>query len=385
MLRAIIYELKPTVAQKQAIKKACGCARFVYNKALSLKIEKYKNEGVFLGKNDLCKLLTGWKKEFPFLGECYTHSLQDKLFNVCDAFLMMRKCGFKFPKYKKKGKCKESYHINRACRVDYSLWRCYVAKIGWVRIFKGHNKEVSNIHSYTIEYKPVLDKYFITILYETDIKAKKENDGTHCGIDVGVKTFAVLSDGKEFENQKFLSTNLKKLRVLERSAARKYKYGQPKESQSKNWYKMQQRISKLHWQIKNQRKDYLHKLSRYIADNYFTVSVEDLNVVGMAHNKTLHNAIYDAGWSAFITMLSYKCCVLQKVGRNFASSQLCSACGYKNEGTKNLSVRKWVCPECGSIHNRDLNAAKNIDREGLSLWMRKVSGNAMLAPESCAL
>lgn len=220
-----------------------------------------------------------------------------------------------------------------------------------------------------------MDRYFVSVLYEDNSLTNKRipNKDTHCGIDVGIKTFATLSDGTVFENQKHLKSNLKKLRVLQRSASRKYKSGKNKFEQSRNWKKIQKRIAKLHFHIANQRNDYNHKVSSYIADNYYLVSVEDLTVKNMVKNRKLSRAISDVAWGGFLVMLEYKCQAYQEVDRFFASSQTCGCCGYKYSKVKDLAVRSWVCPQCGTKHDRDLNASKNIDREGLSLWRHKVS------------
>lgn len=374
MLRAIKYEIRPTKAQAQAIRKACGCSRFVYNKALALKIERYQQDKVNLSQYDLDKLLTSWKKEFTFLSDCPSQSLQQKVHDMCGAFGKMKN-GAKFPQFKKKGRCKESFRVPTSLNIDFEDWTCKIAKIGKVKFLKGHNKQVSNVHSYTVEYKPSLDRYFVSILYEDNSLTNKRipNKDTHCGIDVGIKTFATLSDGKVFENQKHLKSNLKKLRVLQRSASRKYKKGVKTEEQSSNWKKVQKQIAKLHFHIANQRNDYNHKVSRHLADNYYLVSVEDLNIKGMLKNHRLAQAVNDVAWSSFLSMLKYKCQAYQEVDRFFASSQTCGCCGYKNPKVKDLAVRSWVCPQCGTKHDRDLNASKNIDREGLSLWRRKVS------------
>ena len=209
----------------------------------------------------------------------------------------------------------------------------------------------------------------------------KLNNNKSVGIDVGIKDFAILSDGKVFESQKYLKSNLKKLRVLQRTVSRRYQRNKKREEQSNNWNKAVRQVAKLQEHIAFQRYDYLHKVSTWIANNYSTVCVETLNVKGMMKNHHLAQAISDCSWGMFINMLEYKCDNLVKIDKWFASSQTCSKCGYVNIAVKNLAVREWTCPECGTTHNRDLNAAKNIEREGLSLCGHKVSGYTMLAPE----
>ena len=158
--------------------------------------------------------------------------------------------------------------------------------------------------------------------------------------------------------------------------------GKKREEQSNNWKKAIRQVAKLHEKIANQRNDYLHKVSRWIANTYSTVCVETLNVKGILKNHYLAQAISDCCWGAFINMLGYKCNNLVKIDKWFASSQTCFECGFHNKETKKLSVREWVCPHCGTKHDRDLNAAKNIMREGLSLCGHKVSGSTMLAPRT---
>ena len=384
MLRAIKYELNPSNTQKVLIKQICGCCRKVYNTMLDRKISAYKEDGRTISAIELMNQLPQLKSELTYLKDAPSQSLQQAIRNLDTAYAnFFRNGGSGFPKFKKKG-CKDSFRIPVACVIDYDNWTIKTAKIGTIKFFKGHNKQIKGkIKSYTISHTNT-DRYFISVLYETMDKPKLNNNKS-VGIDVGIKDFATLSDGRVFENQKYLKSNLKKLRVLHRTASRRYQQGKKREEQSNNWNKAVRQVAKLQEKIVFQRYDYLHKVSTWIAENYSTVCVETLNVKGMMKNHHLAQAISDCSWGMFINMLEYKCDNLVKIDKWYASSQTCSACGYVNTATKNLAIRKWTCPECGTIHNRDLNAAKNIEREGLSLCGHKVSGCAVLAPRTTLL
>lgn len=381
MLRAIKYELNPTKAQKTLIRQSCGCCRKVYNVMLDRKISAYKEDGTSLSKYELINQLVELKKELPFLKDAPSQALQQAIFNLDTAYAnFFRKGGSGFPKFKKKG-VKDSFRIPVACIFDFVDWTVKTAKIGTIRVYKGHNKPISGkIKSYTISCTNT-DRYYISVLYETMDKPKLNNNKS-VGIDVGIKDFAILSDGTVFESQKHLKSSLRKLRVLQRTVSRRYQQGKKREEQSNNWKKAVKQVAKLYEHIAFQRYDYLHKVSTWIANNYSTVCVETLNVKGMMKNHHLAQAISDCGWGMFINMLEYKCDNLVKIDKWFASSQTCSECGHKEEKVKNLNVREWTCPVCGAHHNRDLNAARNIEREGLSLCGLKVSGCTMLAPRT---
>ena len=381
MLRAIKYELNPTKTQKEQIKQTCGCCRLVYNTMLDRRISAYKESGITISSIELINQLPQLKSELTFLKDAPSQSLQQAIRNLDSAYAnFFRKGGSGFPKFKKKG-VKDGFRIPVACVIDYDTWTIKTAKIGTIKFFKGHNKRLKGkIKSYTISHTST-DRYFISILYETEDRAKLNNNKS-VGIDMGIKDFAVLSDGKVFENQKYLKSNLRKLRVLQRTVSRRYQQGKKRDEQSNNWKKAVKQVAKLQEHIAFQRYDYLHKTSTWIANNYSTVCVETLDVKDMQKNHRIAQSVSDCGWRMFLNMLEYKCDNLVKIDRWVASSQTCSVCGHKEEKVKNLNVREWTCPVCGTHHNRDFNAARNIEREGLSLCGLKVGGYSELAPRT---
>lgn len=378
MLRAIKYELCPNKSQRTLIKKTCGCARLIYNLSLAKKNHEYEVNSSSLSEYDLNNELTKLKKktEYDFLNEVPSQALQQSIHNLSQAFTNFFKNPrhFGFPKFKKKG-IKDSFRIPVACEIDYLEWKVKVAKLGWVKFYKGHNKKINGIiKSYTIS-RTSTDRYYISILYETADKVRLDN-GKSVGIDLGIKSFAVLSSGEIFENQKYLKKDLAKLKVLQRSASRKYQRGKKREDQSNNWKKANMKVAKLHERIRFQRKDYLEKVSTWISRNYSTVCVESLEIKKMMKKNKHHNLsgeIGDCGWGMFLNMLSRKCDQVLMIDTYFPSSQTCSVCGHIERSVKNLNVRTWVCPVCSSVHNRDFNAAQNILREGLSLCGHKVN------------
>jgi len=364
MLRAIKYELKPNKAQEQKIKQTCGCCRFVYNTMLSRKIESYNKDKTSISSYDLINQLVSLKDDNLFLKDVPSQALQQAILNMDSAYKNFFKSHRGFPKFKKKGR-NDRFRIPVACKIDFYKWTVNIAKIGAVKIYKGHNKQVNGvIKSYTVSYTNT-GRCFVSVLYECEDK-KAINNGKAVGIDLGIKDFAICSDGQVFKNQKHLKQNLKKLRVLQRSVSRKYKKGKSVEEQSNNWKKAVLKVAKLHEHIAFCRNDYNHKISSLLANQYSTVCLEDLAVANMEKNHRLAQAITDVAWSSFVNMLKYKCDNVVQIDRFFASSQTCSKCGFKNQQVKNLNVRSWTCPNCGEHHDRDLNASINILRAGLA-------------------
>ena len=356
VLRAYKYALFPDEEQRTILEKTFGCCRLIYNSGLETKNTAYRMRGVSLTCFNLIKQMKEVKEDMPFLSEVPSQALQMSLRNLDNAFTNFFRHGASFPRFKSKHR-KQSFQLPQGVKCDFEGGKIFLPKCKWVDcIFS--RQFIGQIKTTTVSRTPT-GKYFVSILVDLPIKAAKlkpVNPATAVGLDLGIKTFLVTSEGGEFENQKFLSRNLKRLRVEQRSLARKQKGSVSRDKQ-------RMVVARLHEKIHNQRSDYLHKISTRLVNNYGTICMEDLNVKGMVKNHCLARAIGEQGWSDFKRMCEYKCETYGKhfiqIGRFEPSSKMCSVCGRTNHSLK-LSDRSWQCASCSSIHDRDVNAAINI-------------------------
>ena len=348
MFKAFKYRIFPTEPQKELIAKHIGSSRFVYNLALETKNAAYisakHNYSVF----DLVKQLPELKEELPWLKEVNSQSLQQSIQNMDIAFKKFFK-GAGFPKFKSK-RDRQSFSIPQNVIVDNDLLIIPKFKEGIKMSL--HRPTKGTIKSATISVTPT-GKYFVSILCDTkkDIPTKvpiKEN--TTIGIDLGIKDFAITSDGEVFENPKYLRKAQSKLKYVQR------KYSKYKGKRTK------QNLALLHEKVVNKRKDFLHKLSSKLISENQTIALETLAVKNMVKNHNLAQSISDASWSTFVSMLEYKAewngKNILRIGRFAPSSKTCS-CGVINKDLK-LSDREWTCKSCGTTHDRDILAACNI-------------------------
>ena len=366
MLRAYKYRIYPTDEQKVLFAKTFGCCRFVYNWALNLKITAYKERKETLGNVYLTNLMKSeLKVAHEWLSEVNSQSLQSSLRNLDTAYtnFFRNTNAVGFPRFKSR-KDKQSFLCPQHCRVDFEKGTITISKAKDIPAVL-HRKFKGTVKTVTVSMSPS-GRYFASVLVDTSMQEMKPSEpmrDTTVGIDLGIKSLAVCSDGRTFANPKNLQRSLDRLKLLQKRLSRKQKG-------SANRNKARIRVARLQEHIANSRKDSLHKITHALTHDsqVRTICMEDLNVKGMQRNHHLAQAVGDASFGMFLTLLEYKCSWygvnLIKIDRFAPSSKTCGKCGYIYKGLK-LSERSWTCPECGTHHDRDFNAACNIKEFGL--------------------
>ena len=357
MLKAYKYRIYPNKEQKLYLAKTFGCTRFIYNQMLADRIKLYEENKDLDIKRIKYPTPAQYKKEYPWLKEVDSLALANAQMNLDKAYKnFFRDKSVGFPKYKSKKTNRFSYTTNNQNGTIY-------IEDGYIKLPKLKSKIKIVLHrqfkglikSATISKTPS-NQYYISILVDTENKQLPKNDN-EIGIDLGLKEFAICSNGDRFDNPKNLRKSEKKLVKLQKDLSRKQKG-------SNNRNKARLKVAKLHQKIANQRKDFLHKLSTKIISENQVIVLEDLRVKNMLQNHKLSKAISEVSWSEFRKMIEYKASWNNReiiiAPSNYASSQLCSKCGYKNKEVKNLGLRKWTCPQCGTKHDRDINASINL-------------------------
>ena len=371
--RAYKYRIYPDKEQRDFFERTFGCVRLFYNTSLDEMNKLYKEKKEY---KDITP--ASYKERFPFFKEVDSLALANAQLNRNKAFKAFFRKQNKFPKFKAK-RNKQSYSTNNQNGTVYlSEDGKYISlpKIKNIKI-KMHRKFDGVIKTVTVS-KECDDTYYVSILVEENIEAKPKSNNS-VGIDLGIKSYIVDSNSERIDNPKHLSRSLLKLAIEQRKLSHMKKGG-------KNRNKQRIKVARLHRRIRNQRNDFLQKLSsKYINENQVIV-LEDLNIKQMEQDSKLSRLIVDASWSTLVSMLEYKGNWygrdIIKVPTYYPSSQLCSCCGYQNKEIKDLSIREWVCPKCGATHSRDHNASINILNKGLDILKARTLPDSSLILDS---
>ena len=381
MLKAFKYRLYPTKAQATKINQNIGCTRLVYNLMLDAKTKHYEAT-----KKTLHITPAFFKTDKTFLKDVDSLALANAQLNLEQAYRNFFKNPehFGFPKFKSKKHSRLSYKTNNQktkskdskCTIFFDGNRLKLPKVGYVKIIE-HRQHGGEIKSVVVSHERS-GEYYASVLCEVKEIQKLPETAKHVGIDLGLNDFIVCSDGQRVQTPKFFRKVEQKLAKRQRAFAKTVK-------DSRNNEKLRIKVAHCHQKIKNQRNDFLQKLSTKLIRENQVISVEDLSVKGMEANHCIAKSVADASFSKFVNMLEYKAKwygrKLIKIDMFYPSTQICSGCGFQNKklrGMKGLKVREWVCPCCGEVHDRDLNASRNIDREGLKVLNLRDAGVSSL-------
>ena len=361
--RAYKFRIYPNAEQKVLFAKTFGCVRFIYNKMLADKIEHYNNT-----KEDLKNTPAQYKEQYPWLREIDSLALANAQLHLQTAYKnFFKRPQIGFPKFKSKRFHRYAYTTNYVNGNIALLGDTIkLPKVGKVKI-KQHRAIPTNytLKSVTVSQTPS-GKYYASVLFEYENQVSQITPQTFLGLDYSMPELYIDSNGNEPQYPRYYRQSEKRLKHEQRKLSLMQKG-------SNNYNKQRVKVARLHEKVSNQRKDFLHKRSRLLVDTYDCICIENLNMKAMSQSLRFGKSVSDNGWGMFTQFLQYKLTdfgkQLVKVDKFYASSQLCNVCGYKNPATKDLSVREWDCPQCGTHHNRDINAAINIRNEGMRILL----------------
>ena len=372
MLKAVKVRIYPTDSQQAHLAQAFGCARWVWNQSLSVMSLTYKETGKGVSAFDMKKQIPLWKAEHDWLKTCYSQCLQQSVLNLSQAFINFFDGRAQYPTFKSKFD-RQSLQYPANVKVLSQAQIKFPGNLGIVKA-RVHRDVTGKLRTVTVSRMPD-GRYYASLLVEDGIdKPESSSDGKAIGIDLGLIDFAVTSDGSKYQNPRHLKKHLGNLKRKQRKLSRK------KDKTTSKRRKAKLAVAKVHSKIARVRCDFLHKLSRKTVNENQVIVVENLAVKNMVKNHNLAQAISDAGWGTFCTMLKYKAefegKIYLEIGRFFPSSHLCNMT-LLPVPKMDLSVRSFECPHCNERHERDVNAAINIRNEGLRILALGSSATAL--------
>ena len=372
MLKAVKVRIYPTDSQQAHLAQAFGCARWVWNQSLSVMSLTYKETGKGVSAFDMKKQIPFWKAEHDWLKTCYSQCLQQSVLNLSQAFINFFDGRAQYPTFKSKFD-RQSLQYPANVKVLSQAQIKFPGNLGIVKA-RVHRDVTGKLRTVTVSRMPD-GRYYASLLVEDGIdKPESSSDGKAIGIDLGLIDFAVTSDGSKYQNPRHLKKHLGNLKRKQRKLSRK------KDKTTSKRRKAKLAVAKVHSKIARVRCDFLHKLSRKTVNENQVIVVENLAVKNMVKNHNLAQAISDAGWGTFCTMLKYKAefegKIYLEIGRFFPSSHLCNMT-LLPVPKMDLSVRSFECPHCNERHERDVNAAINIRNEGLRILALGSSATAL--------
>ena len=365
MLKAMKIRIYPTAEQVDFINKQLGCCRFVYNNCLAFRKDSYQNEHVSVSSSEAVKHITSLKKDNEWLKDVHSKVLQQSVRDMNQAYDNFFKLHRGFPKFKSKHDNRQSCRFPKDAFIGVRGNRIDLIKVLKDIHFKCSrnderylNRNQDKVKSITLSKEPN-GKFYLSVLIDKPLRQVPQSSSM-VGLDLGIKDFAVTSDGQVIENIHFKKNEESRLKRLQRQISKKV-------VGSKNREKARLRFAKLNEKIRNRKLNFLHDVTNHLIDENQVIVMEDLNVKGMVRNHKLAESISEVNWGEFRRMLAYKAAwhgrQLVFIDRFYPSSKRCNHCGYINKGLT-LKDRQWVCPECGSLIDRDYNAALNILEEG---------------------